>query len=116
MTRFTMAALLALVVLAMGGTAQAQSPVNDAYGGNNGVLDDVDRIPPPQDNSTVSDNTDEEIPAVPQENADREAGAPPTATGNSLPFTGLDVGLLALGGIAMLGVGVGLRRLSRTTG
>ena len=31
----------------------------------------------------------------------------------SLPFTGLDIGLLALGGIALVGVGVGLRRFAR---
>jgi len=31
----------------------------------------------------------------------------------SLPFTGLDIGLLALGGIALVGVGVGLRRVAR---
>jgi hypothetical protein len=36
-----------------------------------------------------------------------------TSSGSSLPFTGLDVGLLALGGIALVGVGVGLRRFAR---
>ena len=43
-------------------------------------------------------------------------GSPPAQvvdTGGSLPFTGLDLGLLALGGCALVGVGVGLRRLSR---
>jgi hypothetical protein len=45
-------------------------------------------------------------------------GTPPaqvaeTSQGGSLPFTGLDIGLLALGGCALVGVGVGLRRLSR---
>ena len=32
--------------------------------------------------------------------------------GDSLPFTGLDLTLLALAGAALLGVGVGLRRIS----
>jgi hypothetical protein len=36
-----------------------------------------------------------------------------SSSGSSLPFTGLDVGLLALGGIALVGVGVGLRRFAR---
>ena len=44
-------------------------------------------------------------------------GSPPAqvveTSGGSLPFTGLDLGLLALGGFALVGVGVGLRRLSR---
>ena len=33
--------------------------------------------------------------------------------GGSLPFTGLDLALVAGGGIALLGAGFGLRRLSR---
>jgi hypothetical protein len=32
---------------------------------------------------------------------------------SSLPFTGLDIGLLAAGGIVLVGVGVGLRRFTR---
>lgn len=36
-----------------------------------------------------------------------------TATGTeSLPFTGLDVGLLAVGGIGLAGAGIAVRRLS----
>ena len=33
--------------------------------------------------------------------------------GTSLPFTGLDVGLLAIAGTALVAVGVGTRRLTR---
>jgi hypothetical protein len=44
-------------------------------------------------------------------------GSPPSqvqsASSGSLPFTGLDIGLLALGGCALVGVGVGLRRFAR---
>jgi hypothetical protein len=100
-----MATVLALM-LAVPGSAFAQSPVGDAYGGT-GVLDDVERIPPSQPGEEAESGTP---PSV-----DREAGAPGPSTGTSLPFTGLDIGLLALGGVAMLGVGVGLRRLSRAT-
>ncbi|HET6447892.1 MAG TPA: hypothetical protein VFG31_02190 [Conexibacter sp.] len=35
------------------------------------------------------------------------------SSNSSLPFTGLDIGLLALGGVALVGVGVGLRRVAR---
>lgn len=38
-------------------------------------------------------------------------GSPTTGT---LPFTGLDLGLVAGAGIVLLGVGVSLRRLART--
>ncbi len=33
--------------------------------------------------------------------------------GGSLPFSGLDLALLALAGAALLGVGAGMRRMSR---
>jgi hypothetical protein len=36
-------------------------------------------------------------------------------TGGTLPFTGLDLGLLIGGGLLMILVGVGLRRLSRSS-
>jgi len=39
----------------------------------------------------------------------------PTSTASTLPFTGLDVGLLAAGGGLLLGAGLVVRRLSRGT-
>jgi hypothetical protein len=33
--------------------------------------------------------------------------------GNALPFTGLDIGVLLAGGLALLGLGLGMRRLAR---
>lgn len=38
------------------------------------------------------------------------------SNGETLPFTGINVGLLALGGVTMLGAGLAVRRLSRSTG
>jgi hypothetical protein len=38
--------------------------------------------------------------------------APVAASTSSLPFTGLDLGLLAAGGVVLLGAGLGIRRLS----
>lgn len=35
------------------------------------------------------------------------------ASGGSLPFTGLDLGLMVAGGIALAGTGFGMRRLTR---
>jgi len=40
------------------------------------------------------------------------SGKDPSGNG-TLPFTGFDVVLLALGGVALVGVGMGVRRLSR---
>ena len=59
----------------------------------------------PQLCQVVSNNSD----------ANGQSGTPSstgtTSTG-SLPFTGLDVGLLAAGGIVLLGAGLAVRRLS----
>ena len=40
------------------------------------------------------------------------ASAPESVPSGSLPFTGLDLGLIAAGGLLLLGLGVGMRRLS----
>lgn len=37
-----------------------------------------------------------------------------TSAAGSLPFTGLDIGALALGGVVLLGAGVAVRRMSAT--
>jgi hypothetical protein len=38
-----------------------------------------------------------------------------TVHGNDLPFTGFDAGFLVAGGLALVGLGVGVRRYSRRT-
>jgi hypothetical protein len=38
-----------------------------------------------------------------------------TSAAGSLPFTGLDIGALALGGVVLLGAGVAVRRMSATS-
>jgi hypothetical protein len=92
---------MAMVALALAAAAPAyaQSAVGDTYGGRGGgIVGTVDSgdsgdgpsAPAPQQTQVASANDD-----------------------GSLPFTGLDVGLLALGGIALVGVGVGLRRFAR---
>lgn len=42
-------------------------------------------------------------------------GAQPIATTGRLPFTGLDMGLLAIGSLLLVAAGIGLRRLGRTS-
>ena len=113
MKRMVLMAVFALLLMAAPG-ALAQAPVTDAYGGNGpDVLGEVDESIPPavggedDEPSGTAGGDDEPTP--------RETGATPTAAttpADSLPFTGLDAGLLLLGGAAMLGVGLGVRRLS----
>jgi hypothetical protein len=91
-----LALLMAVVALALVAVAPAygQSAATDAYAGKGGgVLGAV--------NSGGNNNT----PSAPAQVAQ--------SSGSSLPFTGLDVGLLAIGGVALVGVGVGLRRFAR---
>ncbi|MDX6666547.1 MAG: hypothetical protein QOG68_2753 [Solirubrobacteraceae bacterium] len=57
-------------------------------------------------------------PIVKSASATRPVNASVTATkpvsGSSLPFTGLDLGVVALLAVGLLGLGVGLRRVTRT--
>ena len=46
---------------------------------------------------------------------DNGAGTTNAAGEGDLPFTGLDLGLLAAGGAMLLGVGLGVRRLATDT-
>jgi hypothetical protein len=95
-----LAFILVVVALALVAVAPAygQSAATDAYAGKSGgVLGAV--------NSGGGNNGTPSAPAPVRQVA--------TSSSGSLPFTGLDVGLLALGGVALVGVGVGLRRFAR---
>jgi hypothetical protein len=97
-----LALILAVVAVAFTATAPAYgaSATGDAYGGNGGGI----------------------LGAVEQGGGGNAGGGASTpapaqvqvaSTESTLPFTGLDLGLLAIGGIALVGVGVGLRRFAR---
>lgn len=90
------AVALALVVAA---PAYAQSATSDAYAGKGGGIVGTVNSGGPSSGNGPSASAPQQVQA---------------SSGNgSLPFTGLDVGLLALGGVALVGVGVGLRRFAR---
>lgn len=92
-----LALLMAVVALALvvAAPAYASNAVSDAYAGKGGGI--VGAV----------DHGDGNGPAAPTQQV-------VASTGNgSLPFTGLDIGLLALGGCALVGVGIGLRRFAR---
>lgn len=94
MKRLALVMAVVAVALAAAVPAYGQSSVTDTYSGHSGgVLGAVN-------------------------NNGGGGGNGPTAqvratSGGSLPFTGLDIGLLAIGGGALVGVGIGLRRLAR---
>jgi hypothetical protein len=90
--RRTIAATL-VAVIAVGaigaGTAYATTPANDNYGGVEGVV------------------TGPGGPAAGGVLGEQASG------GNTLPFTGADLGLYATAGVGMIGAGVLLRRAAR---
>jgi hypothetical protein len=99
-----LALIMAVVAVALTATAPAygQSAVGDAYGGNGGgIMGAVSEGGPGGGNGG---ETTSSAPAQVQV---------ASADSGSLPFTGLDLGLLALGGVVLVGVGVGLRRFAR---
>lgn len=86
------ATLLAVVAVgAIGaGTAYASTPANNQYGGVEGVVTG----PGGPGGGVLAENTG-------------------GGGGNTLPFTGADLGLYASAGIGMIGAGLLLRRASR---
>jgi hypothetical protein len=106
-----LALIMAVVAVACfaGAPAYGQSAVGDAYGGNGGgILGAVSHGGGGSNGGNNGGNsggsTSTPAPAA-QVQVASESG--------SLPFTGLDLGLLAVGGIVLVGVGVGLRRFAR---
>jgi len=91
-----LALLMAVVALALfvAVPAYGQGAVSDTYAGRGGGIV-----------GTVDSGNGPSAPAPQQVQVSSNEG--------SLPFTGLDIGLLALGGVALVGVGVGLRRVAR---
>ena len=84
-----------LVALAVPGTALATSG-EEGYNGPNSVVAGVD---------SGSDGPTSGTEAIPV--------AAETSSSGTLPFTGADLRLIAIAGIALAGVGVGLRKLTR---
>lgn len=90
--------LLALALTALvfaPATSFAASATQDAYG--------------EEDDVVVSDETTGED-TTPTATAD---ASPSTTSNSSLPFTGLEAGLIAAAGLGLAGTGVALRRAAR---
>ena len=80
---------VALMSLAFASSALAQSATEDAYSGTAGVQ----QFGGPSNSQLVASTSPE--------------------SSSSLPFTGLDLGLVAIVGIALVGTGLIIRRASR---
>jgi hypothetical protein len=111
------AAAIACLALAVPGTALAISPTQDAYGGVAGQQEEggnggnhgnnaANQTSPAQDESSAPEVV-AETETVPVE------AVAATESGGSLPFTGLEVGVIALAGLFLVGGGAVLYRLSR---
>ncbi len=114
MTRALFTTLIATLTLAA--PATAQDPARDAYGGAGNIASETaegDRgagLGRPAPGGGVGGVATEG--AGPGGGVTEQAVARPLG-GDELPFTGLDVGLIAGGGIALLALGFGVRRVSR---
>lgn len=93
-------ALAALSLTMLPATAMAQTPSDDGYD---------------TDGPTVQNKIDESGPA-----AQNESGSDPTPSASTadsdragLPFTGMDLGLLAGAGVLLVGLGAGMRVILR---
>jgi hypothetical protein len=107
MTRTLFTTLIATLTLAA--PAMAQDPVRDAYGGAGNVASETAESAGPGGGGVRGVATEG---AGPGGGVTEQAVARPLG-GDELPFTGLDVGLIAVGGIVLLALGFGVRRVSR---
>lgn len=108
---FGMSVICALAVALAAPVAFAQDdPTRETYREGPTILQDLEGPPP-------SDSSDGGPSAEPAESAPEDTqGAPgdtQEAAGDTLPFTGLDVALVALMGVALVGTGVAMRRTVR---
>lgn len=82
--------------------AQAASATQTGYDGDDEVTPDDSGVSPADDSDTE-----------PADTTDTAEAAPSTAATTSLPFTGLEAGLIAAAGLGLAGTGFVLRRAAR---
>jgi hypothetical protein len=99
--RIAAVSMMITLLLSLSASAFAQtSPSAQGYNRELGVIGEIEQVQPP-----AEDNVPAAQPTPPQP-------APQAAEGD-LPFTGLELSLVALMGVALLGTGIVLRRASR---
>ena len=106
LARSVSASAVALLLLA--GTAFAQNPTEQGYSSPGGtVQQQITSTPAP----TATVSTTPTTPAAPA--AQVKAAPKAKTSGKGLPFTGLELGLVLAAGVALLGLGFGLRRFAK---
>src|SRR3954451_16749051 len=104
LTRTIAAAVAAMLLVAAPAVAQV-NPTEQGYSAPAGTTQQqINSSPAPTANVTPSKPA--KVTPVAAKNAAR-------AKKGGLPFTGLELGLVLAAGIGLLGIGLGLRRLSR---
>jgi hypothetical protein len=92
--------MVVAALLVIPSAAFATSPTTDNYSGVQGVSSSGTTPPSAGVNAAT-----EEVAPVSEEAV--------SSSGSSLPFTGLDVGVIALVGLGLIGTGVALYRVNR---
>lgn len=111
---FFLIAVTAVTIGSTGGLALAQSSTQQGYD-ETGVLGQVDN------NNTggpgvLGDKTVHATPTTAQPAAVATPTPAATTNGSSLPFTGMDVGIVLLLGLVLVGTGFVVRRAGRRSG
>jgi hypothetical protein len=105
--RFSIAILAAISILVLPAAASANSG-QQGYSGPNSAVSGVTSSGGNGPSSGSPSPAVETAPVV--EEAPTVAAAEVESSGSTLPFTGLDVGVIALAGVVLLGMGFLLRR------
>ena len=108
--------LLSLALLAVAApAASAQDPSTRGYDADSQILGEVGEVEEsaPAPEQPVGQPTPQKQPTQAAKPAATPAAASAPDESGSLPFTGLEVGIVALMGALLLGTGVAVRRVSR---
>jgi len=100
----TIMAVLATLLMTL-----AVAPAGFAQSGGDGYIQQGPSVIDQTDSGTDPSARD----GMPSSGNDPSADAADNADGGELPFTGLDLGLVALAGASLMVLGVGMRRLTR---
>lgn len=108
-----MSVICVLAVAFAAPAASAQEPTREGYsetGQDGESLGAIEGLQPSEGSGGTSPGTEGSDPGTEGSNPGTEEAAT-----ESLPFTGLDVGIVALLGAALLGTGIAVRRVSHSS-
>jgi hypothetical protein len=109
-----LAALTTVFSLAVAAPVYAEDSSVEGYGGPGGKIEDTIGPRGGEGESGAGDTLGGQ-PGAGREAVPIAEVSSPGDEGGALPFTGLDIGLLAAAGALLLALGIGMRRLTRAT-